>query len=112
MHKRFYFGQTPCNESCAQVGEPGYDVRGRAEADAHVAQLYRYLETKGRTRGELPAGFELCVSEEPHDFGRYFEVVACFPDGPGEEACWTLLRLLEASAPDEWDEVARVELGL
>ncbi len=110
--RRYYFGQTPCNENCAQVGTEGYDVIGRREAETHMAQLYRFLETKGRTpRDRLPIGFAIEVSEEMHDFGVYYEVVCVFPDN-GCTASWELLGLLEESAPDEWDDESRKALGL
>lgn len=102
---RHYLGQAPAEEDCAQLGQPGYDIIGRAEADAHVAQLYRFLKSKNK---EIPEGFKICVAEQRHDFGVYFEVVCAFAD-ESDNKCWALAWLLD-ERPGTWDDEARATL--
>jgi hypothetical protein len=64
-------GSTPCDEPCAQVGQPNY----RKHA---LKECRRFLELLRRKFGPEPEGAELCVKAFPHDFGTYYEVVCEF----------------------------------
>ena len=96
-------GPTPAEEACEQLG-PHYDaVRARQECRAFIAQLRR-------TFGEEPAGARLRVTSNAHDFGTYHEVECRF-DGDSEGAAAYAFRC-ESEGPQQWDAVARAELGL
>lgn len=89
-------GSTPTEEDCAQVGQPDYEKKARAEC-ARFIQLIR------QTLGEEPEGARLAVKSNPHDFGTYYEVVCYFEDS-NEEATSYAYRC-EAETPTKWDPV-------
>lgn len=96
-------GTTPPMESCAQVGQDDYHERARKEARAYIAQLHRVL-------GPEPPNVRLTIKSHPHDFGNYLTVIVYY-DGVDSAACAYAQRC-ESGEIDEWDHIARVELGL
>jgi len=96
-------GSAPVSESCAQLGEPEYEARARAECRALIGQLQRLYEARhGHT---LPC--QLFVKGQLHDFGTYFEVSAKFiEEAVSQEAVYWL----EAHLPENWDEEALREI--
>jgi hypothetical protein len=103
MNTEIEIGATPYDEPCAQVGEPGYEERARAECRVFIRQIRRAI-------GPEPAGARLVVRSHSHDFGLYQEVGLRFDDD--DEAQARYAAKLEDSVPDRWDETARIELGL
>ena len=113
MAKQYYFGPCPADETCAQVGDEDYRERALAEAHAYVNQIYRFLEREGHPKKDLPEGFKVKLSEEPHDLGSYIEVVCTFAyNNPRAQECHDLALLIDYSCPSEWDEEAKIELGV
>lgn len=101
-------GSSPVDESCAQLGEDGYDDRARLECRAYIAQLKRAYSTAHNQ--ELPSGARLRIKSSSHDFGSYFEVAVSFNDADQEgvnAAYW-----LEANCPLLWDNEAKEELRI
>lgn len=101
-----YYGSSPSDEKCAQIGSPDYEIRAAAECAAYKRQLDRILK---EARKEIPLGFRLSVKAEGHDFGSYLEVVARY-DSSSEEA-WDLALWLDNNVPDKWDAEALAELA-
>ena len=81
-------GASPCEESCAQVGHPGYEARSRREC----LVFRRMLERLFPLADDVPARF--AVISSPHEFGTYREVCVRYED----------------NTPAQWDAIARYEL--
>jgi hypothetical protein len=96
-------GCAPCDESCAQVGEPGFRERARKEMDAYINQLYREFPDL-----RLSSVF-LKKMWVQHDFGVYGEVIAEYGD---DDESYALAVQVENYLPCNWDEEAILELGL
>jgi hypothetical protein len=90
-------GSTPHDEPpCAQIGDPDYDQKARAECK-------RFLEQIGRHYPE-PAGGYLKIKGFSHDFGKYYEVVAVFNDCDEEATLWALsIEADEKGVLSEWE---------
>jgi len=86
-------GQTPCSERCANVGEPNYRERARAECQKYIQLLRQHF-------GPEPLGAHFAIKWFDHDFGPYYEVV-CFYDSINELAREYALRC-EDHAPMTW----------
>ena len=87
-------GPVPANESCQQVGTPGYDAqKARVECRLFIAAIRKHL-------GREPEGASLVVRSNPHDFGTYYEV-ACRYDENNEAAVDYAFKC-EAEAPVDW----------
>jgi hypothetical protein len=71
MRDVFPLGPTPIEESCAQVGQPGY----RAQA---LAECARFIALLRATFGPEPEGAARRTEGFDHDFGVYFAVVCAF----------------------------------
>jgi len=93
-------GSAPYAEDCAQVGRPDYDTQAKRECQAFIRQIERAFPP--------PESAYLKVKGFPHDFGRYYEVVCCYSNDTGLDYAY----LVEAQAPEFWDDEARKELGL
>lgn len=65
--ERETLGPCPASEDCAQLGEPDYEARAKAECR-------RYIDTIRAAFGHEPAGARLAVRSHRHDFGFYYEV--------------------------------------
>lgn len=101
-------GSSPWGEDCAQTAHEGYAARAQLECRAFVAQLERFYATaKGKP---IPEGLRLKVTENPHDFGIYFEVAAVADENDSEAI--EAAEFLADHGPEEWDEQARAYLGL
>ncbi|SRR5712692_4185997 len=64
-------GPTPCEEPCAQVGQPNYRQRA-------LKECVRFIQLLRQTFGPEPEGACLSVTWFPHDFGDYAEVVCYY----------------------------------
>jgi len=102
MRQVMYIGSSPCDEPCAQVGQPHYARRAQIECRALIGQLRREL-------GLEPEHAVLSVAACPHEFGVYYEVVCHYrdTDGPAMKYAYDC----EGCCPDRWDEVARNEIA-
>lgn len=103
MRETLTIGPTPADEDCAQVGQPGYEERARAEC----AQFIKAIK---RTLGEPPEGASLRIKANSHDFGTYHEVAVVF-DANNRKAMAYALKV-DNEAPGEWAPEDRKALGL
>ena len=95
---------TPIDEPCAMVEKTGdYMPRMRAECRAFVGKLERTFPEA------LEAGCSFRVKSNPHEFGQYLEVQACFDDEDEAQTEWAYL--IENELPEAWDETARAQLA-
>ncbi len=90
-------GSAPYDEECAQVGSDNYTINARRECRAYVNQLKRQFP-KGR----------FGIKSFQHDFGSYYEVVAYYDTEEETQAAFDA----EGNSPANWDNEARIELGL
>ena len=97
MRDYLNIGPTPCEEPCAQVGQPDY--RKKALAECH-----RFIELLQKTFGPEPEAARLAVKAFDHDFGTYYEVV-CHYDTEIQESVDYALRC-EGETPAAWEEEA------
>lgn len=95
-------GPSPCEETCAQVGQADYEERSRRECRVYL----RMLERLYPLAGDVPARFT--VRSSPHDFGAYREVCVRYDDTDAR-ACDHAYEV-ERHSPAEWDAIARYEL--
>ena len=95
MRDYLSIGPTPCEESCAQVGDPDY-------CEKALPECRRFIELLRQKFGLEPAGAWLSIKWFPHDFGSYCEVVCNF-DTTIEESVEYALRC-EAELPATWGE--------
>ena len=104
MREYLELGPVPCDEKCEQVG-PDCDYRRMsAESREYANQLYRMFP------GAEDANCSFGVKSFSHDFGSYYEtVVKYYPD---DEKSVEFAFNVENNLPAEWDEQARVALGL
>lgn len=93
MREFIELGQTPYNETPAQVGDPNYRVNAIRECQSYIQAIRNYL-------GHEPDGALLGYRGFPHDFGTYYEVV-CYYD-PAVEAATEYARRCERQAPATW----------
>lgn len=105
MREYYELGPTPCDESCAQVGEPDYHEKAKKEMTAYVNLLNREFP-QARDKGIL-----FVVKWFAHDFGRYGEVVAGFSDEDSEAVSY-VFDVIDKNLPSYWDNEARKELGI
>ena len=103
MRDYIYFGPTPCDEDCAQVGQDNFREQAKKEMNAYMNQLYRQFP-------ELEnSGVYLKILWQNHDFGTYGEVVAVYDDENSESL--ELALKIENNLPENWDEEALKELS-
>jgi hypothetical protein len=93
----------PVDEPCAMVGSPDYSKRARLECRAFVDQLERTFPDA------IAAGVTFRITRNPHDFGEYLEVQACFDDDDEAQTEWAYT--IEAELPYFWDDDARIFLA-
>lgn len=89
-------GPCPCDEDCAQVGDPDYDRKAHREC-------LHYIDAIRIKLGREPIGAKLVVVRHRHDFGLYHEV-ACRYDNNVEAAIEYAFKA-ESDAPSTWAEV-------
>ena len=80
MLDHLYIGAVPAEEDCAQVGAADYATRARAECRRFIAQILRHYPE--------PENGWLQVKSCPHDFGTYYEVIACYDTSDEEATRW------------------------
>ncbi len=95
MRDVIYLGQTPPEEECVQLGEPGYHERARKNCEAY-AELVRHKF------GPEPEGARLRVLSQSHDFGSYLELVAEFEVGDAEAERYALA--CDWMGPADWND--------
>ena len=84
-------GSTPAEEDCFGVGNP----LAQQECKLFMEQLER----------EFPAGY-FAVKGFPHDFGRYYEVVAYLSENEADEDQNQAAYDAEGHANPLWDEIS------
>jgi hypothetical protein len=87
-------GATPCEESCAQVGQPNY----RKQA---LRECHRFIKLLRKKCGPEPEGAWLGIKWFPHDFGEYCEVVCYYT---GIKGLLDYALRCESEAPATWEE--------
>lgn len=87
-------GPTPCEEPCAQVGEPDYREKALAECQ-------RFILLLRQTFGPEPEGAWLSVKWFPHDFGSYCEVVCHYTTNSPASVDYAFR--CEAETPATWE---------
>lgn len=88
-------GPVPGDEDCAQVGQPDYYTRARAECRRHIRFLRSHF-------GQEPEGARFCVTSNPHDCGDYLDVVIEY-DANVRQAVEYAFRV-EREAPSRWNQ--------
>lgn len=70
MREYLTLGPTPCDELCAQVGDPDYHDRATLE-------VRRYIDLLVKKFGDPPGGayYTFGMKSFPHDYGSYWEAV-------------------------------------
>jgi hypothetical protein len=102
------FDTTPVDEKCEQVPYQDGGVKARKEAIAFIRQLKREF-------GECP-GTSYKIQSNPHDGWEpgqvfyYLSVEVFFDDS--DPAATEYVYNIERQLPSDWDEQARIELGL
>ncbi|HGO6073738.1 TPA: hypothetical protein ACK3Q6_004482 [Burkholderia cepacia] len=107
MVETIEIGPGPCDESCAQINEPDFSERNRAECRAFINQIKRAM-------GEPPEGVSLFIKSNSHDYGSYREVAAKVSGIMNDEAREKALDYAyrcESDSPATWDDEARAELA-
>lgn len=97
MRDYIELGATPCGEFCADIGDPDYPQKSRAECQRFIALLRK-------TFGHEPPGAHLETRTFEHDYGTYREVV-CYYD-EGNEPALEYAMQCESHAPENWHGVA------
>jgi hypothetical protein len=94
MRDYLTIGSAPCDEDCAQVGQPNDIWQARKECQ-------RFIQLIRKTLGPEPEGARLAVKSSPHEFGDYLEVVCHFDtDVP---AAVDYASRCESNAPATWE---------
>jgi hypothetical protein len=94
-------GPCPADEPCVQLGDSDYERRARTECAAFIREIRHAV-------GDEPTGALLAVKGNPHDFGRYYEVVCYFDDENNLSLAYALE--CERRAPLRWTEVGKTYL--
>ena len=102
-----YIGESPWDETCAQVGSDMYLVNARKECQRFIDQIRRHY-------GDEPVGARLYTKSNPHDFGSYLSVECEFVWDPSEmDEEWTPSQVYafaiegdELGVLQNWDEVS------
>lgn len=103
MMEEWMLGPTPCDESCAQVGDLDYRNRAKKEMTVFVNQLVRAFPEANEK------GVNFRYRFFNHDFGSYGEVCMYFDDT--DEEAFELARFIDMNAPMNWDDEALEELN-
>jgi hypothetical protein len=81
MRTYLELGPTPAEESCAQVGDPDYSTKARAECQRFVDQILRHYPDTDHS------GY-VTIKRFPHDFGTYYEVCAVYDEDDSASVDW------------------------
>lgn len=95
-------GPSPCEETCAQVGQSDYEERSRRECRIFQRMLERLLPVPH----DIPVQY--VVKSFPHDFGSYREVCVRYDDTEARACAHAYT--VESNSPAEWDAIASYEL--
>jgi len=87
-------GPVPADEDCAQVGQPDYGSRARAECRRYISLLRKKF-------GPEPGKARLELKGCPHDFGTYYDVVVGYDEDDKESVEYAFR--LERDAPSRWE---------
>jgi hypothetical protein len=102
-------GTTPSDEACSSVGDESYAFNARCEGRAFINQIKRQFGDK--LKKLIDEGrIELIIKSNPHDLGSYYEVVAKFNDD--DEYATGFAYRIENTVATDWDDEARIEMGL
>ncbi len=78
-----YIGESPWEETCAQVGSDMYPANAQKECQRFINQIRNHY-------GSEPVGARLYIKSNPHDFGSYLSVECEFAWDPSEmDEEWT-----------------------
>ncbi len=77
-----YIGESPWDETCAQVGSDMYPVNARNECQRFINQIRNHY-------GSEPQGARLYIKSNPHDFGSYLSVECEFVWDPSNDDDYT-----------------------
>lgn len=94
-------GPVPCEEDCAQVGQPDFRKISSIEMNAYIHQLEREFQTRLDVIRFEKKWFN-------HDFGSYGEVVVYYD--PEDEYSTQSAYFVESHLPMRWDDEALEEL--
>ena len=95
MRDYLTIGSAPCDEDCAQVGQPNYIWQARQECQ-------RFIQLIRTKLGPEPEGARLAVTSFPHEFGDYLEVVCHFDTDVSAAVDYAYQ--CESEAPATWEE--------
>lgn len=99
-------GATPCNEPCAQVGEPDYANTAKIECHRFLRQMQRQFPIPKSLSEEI----SYVVKRQPYEDGFYFEVAIKFNrDSPKAQA---FALAVERESPAHWDAIAQTEIAI
>ena len=73
-----YIGESPYDETCAQLGSDMYMSNASKEGKRFIQQIRNHY-------GAEPEGARLYIKSNPHDFGTYLSVECEFIWDPTEE---------------------------
>jgi hypothetical protein len=96
MRDDLSMGPTPCDESCASVGDLDYSRKARAAC-------IRFIQLLHKKFGPEPEGAWLSGKWVPHDFGSECEVVCSYH--PGSSASADNAFRCDAETPATWEDV-------
>lgn len=91
--ERYWLDSTPAEETCAAVGEDGYEERAKAECRHFIAAIRIVC-------GDPPEGAKLKMVSQPHDFGLYWCVAVDFD--PNNRAACEYAAKVDEQAPTTW----------
>ena len=106
MRDYINIGPTPCDETCAQVGDNNYGIRSKIETRAYKNQLNRMFPEVLNSKT-----LSFSVQTFTHDFGSYKEVVINYDDDNEQEYNDIALMLVDRNTPTNWDEEALKEIA-
>lgn len=104
MNEYMELGPTPCEESCAQIGNDNFREQATKEMECYAKQLYRTFPEA------IELGIKFKMKWFAHDFGSYGEVCAYWnPDNIGQDE---YIYYIDRNLPSHWDEESLKELNL
>ena len=98
-----YIGASPCDESCAQVGQHDYEQVSQRECRVFRRMLKRLFPVPRLHRAVY------VIRTSPHDFGGYREVAIACANGHSESFSYACV--VQREAPAQWDAIAQYELA-
>jgi hypothetical protein len=95
MRQELSLGGNPPDEDCVQVTKGNYSAVQRQETEAYKRALIKFL-------GEPPEGVRFKITNNPHDFGSYYDLVVIFDDD--DEAQTKYAFACESDGPATWED--------